>query len=455
MTHYWIAKTKNAFFLLVVSTLWLACQKNTDLVPAGFVGARNGYQTLYDTTIDLRAYTVKMDSVITSRLSAYAIGTINDPAFGTSSAALITQVSLPGNGFSWGNGVFKLDSSVLQLRFRNLLSSDGTYFKDYYGDKNAIHTLKVYLLDENLRTDSTYYSSRNYKTTGVVMGSWTGKFNFTDTLTIKQGSQTVVIPPHIRIPMNQTFNDLLYGAELRGEFASQSAFKAAFKGFVVVDESNFGPGGGTIVYVRLNSDVTALTAFYKDSMAADFPIIGGNNGVDASYNYYNHSNVPADLLQAIGSGSHRDTGFVQPLAGTKLRIEIPNLFDAFSNPKLAINGAELTFTPQSGSFTETYPLPIVMSLVGSDSLGKNKFLKDQITEGTNYYGGKLNNNKYSFNIVRHLQDLLIKYKNGANVNYGMHLIVPADNPITAERVILDTRKNSGSFKLKVTYTVIK
>jgi hypothetical protein len=455
MTHYWIAKTKYTFFFLFVSSLWFACQKNTDLVPVGFVGARNGYQTLFDTTIDLRAYTVKMDSVITSRLSAYAIGSINDPSFGTSSATLITQFSSPGNGFSWGTGVFKIDSSVLQLRFRNLLSSDGTYFKDYYGNKDAIHTLKVYLLNEDIRTDSTYYSSRNFKTNGVVMGSWTGKFNFTDTLTIKQGSRTEKIPPHIRIPMNQTFNDLLYGAELRGEFASQSAFKAAFKGFVVVDESNFSPGEGSIVYVKLNSDVTALTAFYKDTLSVDFPIIGGNNGVDASYNYYQHTNVPSDLLQGIGAGSHRDTGFVQPLAGTKLRIEIPNLFEALANPKLAINGAEIIFTPQNGSFSETYSLPTVMSLVGSDSLGKNKFLKDQITEGSNYYGGKLNNNKYSFNIVRHLQDLLIKYKDGANVNYGMHLIVPADNPITAERVILDTRKNSGSFKLKLTYTVIK
>lgn len=424
-------------------------------MPVGFVGARNEYQTLFDTTLDLRAYTVKMDSVITSRLSAYAIGSINDPALGTSSAALITQFSLPGNGFSWGSGVLKIDSSVLQLRFRNLLSSNGTYFKDYYGDKNATHTLKVYLLNEDIRTDSNYYSSRNYKTNGVVMGSWTGKFNFTDTLTIQQGSQTVIIPPHIRIPMNQTFNDLLYGAELRGEFASQTAFKAAFKGFVVVDESNFGPGEGTIVYVRLNSDATALTAFYGDSLAADFPIIGGTNGVDASYNYYQQTNVPADLLQAIGSGNHRDTGFVQPLAGTKLRIEIPNLFDALADPKLAINGAEITFTPKNGSFTETYSLPTVMSLVGSDSLGKNKFLKDQITEGTNYYGGKLSDNRYSFNIVRHLQDLLINYKSGSNINYGMHLIVPADNPITAERVIIDTRKNSGSFKLKLTYTVIK
>jgi hypothetical protein len=93
--------------------------------------------------------------------------------------------------------------------------------------------------------------------------------------------------------------------------------------------------------------------------------------------------------------------------------------------------------------------------VNSDSLGKNGFLRDQITESSIYYGGKLSGNTYSFNIVRHLQNLLIRYQNGSNINYGMNLIVPADNPLTAERVLLNTRKNSGSFKLKLTYTVIR
>jgi hypothetical protein len=108
----------------------------------------------------------------------------------------------------------------------------------------------------------------------------------------------------------------------------------------------------------------------------------------------------------------------------------------------------------SGSVNDFFTLPASMSLLGSDSLGKNVFLKDQFYESTAYYGGQLSNNQYKFNIVRHLQYLLDEKKKGRDYNYGMNLIIRADDPLTAQRTVLDTRKNSGTLKLKLTYTVI-
>lgn len=420
-----------------------------------FVGARNQFNTSFsDTLIELSAYSVQMDSVITSRLTAMAIGSINDPLLGISKASLITQYALPGNEFSWG-GVTKLDSVVLQLRFRNSLATNGTALEDYYGNKDLVHILKVYLLKEDIKIDSLYYSTRQYKTDGIEMGSFTGKYNFKDSLTLNLGSEKVILPPHLRITMNSTFKELLYNGEKNGSFTSNATFKDNYKGLVIVDETPVNAGEGAIVYVKLTSDVTALTAYYSDSLAADFPILGGLRGSEAAYNYYEHKDVPSSILQKSFKGNHRDTGFVQPLTGSKLRIEFPNLFNVLNNPKLAINGAEIVFTPLAGSFSNPYTLPASLSLVGSDSLGKNIFLKDQFTESSSYYGGVLLNNAYSFNIVRHLQFLLDEQKKGFNYNYGMNLIVRADDPVTAQRVILDTRNNKGTFKLKLTYTVIK
>jgi hypothetical protein len=456
MTLCYSAKTRN-FFLLTFLILGLfSCKKDTDSVGASFVGSRNQFNTNFsDSIIELKAYSVQMDSIITSQLTAIAIGKINDPAFGVTNASLITQYALPGNEFSWG-GASKLDSVVLQLRFRSSTKSDGTALEDYYGNKDLVHHLKVYLLTESISIDSSYYSTRKYLTDGVEMGSFVGKFNFTDSVKINLGSESVIIPPHIRISMNSTFKQLLFNGEQNGSFSSDAKFKESYKGLVVVDETPLSPGEGAIVYVKLTSDVTALTAYYKDSLAADFPILGGLRGSEASYNYYEHSNVPSSLLQNAFSGNHRDTAYIQPLTGSKLRIELPNLYNIFNNPKLAINGAQIVFTPLPGSFNTTYTLPASMSLVGSDSLGKNVFLKDQFTESGNYYGGLLlSNNQYQFNIVRHLQYLLDEQKKGYNYNYGMNLIIRADDPVTAQRVILDTRKNAGTFKLKLTYTVIK
>jgi hypothetical protein len=126
-----------------------------------------------------------------------------------------------------------------------------------------------------------------------------------------------------------------------------------------------------------------------------------------------------------------------------------------NDKKIALNGAEILFTPLAGSFNDTYTLPSSISLVGSDSAGRNIFLKDQFSESGLYYGGTLVNNRYKFNIVRHLQNILneSKAQNGFK-DYGMNLIIRADDPVSAQRIIFDTRRNNGTFKLKLTYTVI-
>jgi hypothetical protein len=184
--------------------------------------------------------------------------------------------------------------------------------------------------------------------------------------------------------------------------------------------------------------------------------VGGIRGSEAAYNYYYQTNVPSGLIQVPFFGIHQDRGYVQALNSTKLRIEIPNLTAVLSNPRIALNGAEILFTPLPGTFNDKYTLPASISLVGSDSVGRNVFLKDQFTESGLYYGGTLSNNVYRFNIVRHLQNILneTKKQNGFK-DYGMNLIIRADDPVSAQRIIFDTRRNNGTFKLKLTYTVIK
>lgn len=455
MILYCKVKIKQFIFFVGAILLIGSCKKDAGSVGADFVGIRNKFTTDTTTSILLTAYTVKMDSLVSSKLTAMALGRINDPAFGINNAAIITQFSLPGNEFSWG-GASKLDSVILQLRYRNAKQTDGTTLPDYYGDKDAVHQFKVYLLTEDIRTDSAYYANRKYKTDGIEMGSFSGKLNFTDSVPINLGTQKIKFPPHIRIPMNNTFKNLLFEGESKGLFSTNLKFKEAFKGLVVVDETATQAGEGAIVYVRLTSDYTSLTAYYKDSLAAAFPIIGGIRGSEAAYNYYYQTDIPAGLIQNPFTGTHRDIGYVQALNSMKLRIEIPDLANVLKNQKIALNGAEILFTPLAGSFNDKYTLPASISLVGSDSTGRNIFLKDQFSEAASYYGGTLINNAYKFNIVRHLQNILneTKDQNGFK-DFGMNLIIRADDPVSAQRIIFDTRRNNGTFKLKLTYTVIK
>jgi hypothetical protein len=445
MTHCFNARTKLFLLgLIIFSVAISSCKKDLDSLGSSLIGVRNGFQTDFDTTMDLVAYTVKMDTIKTNSLSTYALGILQDPHMGTTQADLIFQYGLPANSFTW-EGATKLDSAVLQLRFKDLDA--------LYGDPDAIHTLKVYQLDESLSTDSSYFSNRTFAKKSSEMGTWTGKFNLKDTLSLKLGSETFILPPHIRIKLNNTFETLLYGAETRGEFASTTAFKSAFKGFVIVDESNITSGNGGICYIRLSSDVTALTAYYKDTLAADFPVIPGN---EVTANSFRNFNQPNNFLQQAFHGTHRDSLFVQPLGGTKVRIEIPEKY-LKDNINKAINGAEIVFNVLEGTNDSKFTLPTKLQLVGSDSMGSNIFIKDLAFESSAYYGGTYNSSykQYRFNIARHMQYLLNEYKANRNVNYGLYLLVPVDNPFTASRVVLDSRKNLGKIRLKLTTTSVK
>ena len=444
MTHCFSDKTKLFLFVLFISIGISSCKKDLDSIGSGLIGVRNGFKTDFDTTMDLVAYTVKMDTIKTNNFSVYALGKIQDPLLGTTQADLVFQYGLPSNSLTW-EGATKLDSAVLQLRFRDLDA--------LYGDPEQIHTLKVYQLDENLSVDSSYYSNRKYLTKSIEVGSWTGKFNLKDTLKVKLGSKTTILPPHIRIRMNSVYEDLLFGGEARGDFASTTTFKSAFKGFLVVDETNLAGGTGAISYIRLSTDIAALTAYYKDTLAADFRVIPGN---EVSANKISFLNRPSNQIQEPFKGFHRDSLFVQGLAGTKIRIELPNSFFQ-NNQNKAINGAEIVFSVLEGTDNSPFTLPTKLQLVGSDSLGANIFIKDLAFESSSYYGGGYNSSykQYRFNIARHMQYLLNEYKSNRNVNYGLYLLVPVDNPFTAARVVLDSRKNLGKIRLKLTTTSVK
>ncbi len=399
---------------------------------------------MYDTTLHLNAYTVKMDSIETKNFSVYGLGKINDPDMGTTHAKLVFQYNLPNNSFTWG-GASSFDSLVLQLRFADLSA--------HYGDLDQVHTLKVYELDEDLSFDSNYYHNRKYPYNNLEVGTWTGKFNLTDTTEIILGSKTFYLPPHIRINLNAAFAQKLIQAETAGSFSSTSNFKKAFKGFLVVDESNLGANKGGIAYIRLNSNVTALTAYYKDTLAADFPVIAGS---EIAANAIEHSNLPVNFLQASFTGSHRDSLAVQSLFGTKIRLDLIDLIDSLGDKKIAINGAEIIFTVLGDN--AGFPLPERLQLVASDTLGYNIFTKDLAYEAAAYYGGTLYAGKeYRFNIARHIQYLLSEYKSGKDLKKlsGLFLFIPVNNPFTAARIMLDGKKDSGKIKLKLTYTVLR
>ncbi len=439
-------------FLFSISIFFFSCKKDLGTVGANLIEVRNNLNPLFNDTLNLSAYTTQMDSLSTGFLNYYILGAINDLDFGETKSDIVTSFSLPGDVETFSLDSVKIDSVVLQLHYGSKLN--------FYGDLNSTHTIKVYELAQSLSKDSTYHSTRKPVSKTTAIGDFSGKFNLNDSIKNTFYNPTTKVPPCFRIKLNADAG--VFQQKFRTKL-QKSSLSTLFSGLVISDETNFNSNQGAFVYFNFGSIYSKVIVYYNDSARAEFPISWRIPLADSDprFNYYEHKNLPNGFLQNRTNGVHRDTCFLQSMAGTKIHIDIPNSIFNFvaSNKNVAVNAAEMVFTLQDNS-TSTFAAPSRLLLISSDSLGYNNSILDAILEDSSYYGGVLIGNQYRFNIARHIQNLFYEYSFGYNVNYGLNLIVPNGTlgsifPATSSRAIFNTQKGGKNFKLNLTLTVVK
>jgi hypothetical protein len=427
------------FFLLV------SCRKNEDTVGSDFIGARVGFDVQSSDTSSAIAYTSLHDSFPTNKLSYYMLGTMNDPNFGTITAAIATQIGIPSIGFE-GFKKFTIDSIVLQLKYAGSSS--------LYGNSSTTQIFKVYELSEGL-PETGLYSNKSYQKNSVAIGTcYTNLTHLGDSVPLTLNGQTVNLAPHIRIKLDDAGFVSKFQNTDSSVYIDNKVFLSFLKGLYIVPE--IGPlsvGQGGIAYMNLASATTSMVVYYNGSFKAEFPISSINTLKGNTFSHSFSSNI---VTQPAMGGTHKNTCYVQPGGGLKTRILFPHLFDFAKNKNIAITGAEVTVNIDQTVDTSVYKLPVRLLLNSSNSFGALEQPIDLVTvDGIAYYGGYYNSNgTYSFNIQREIQYWFNQYKNkNTSINYGLNLIVPSDNPVGANRAVLDTR--AGKVKLKLSYTVIK
>ncbi len=444
-------KTKLLLLLLLIGSITPSCHKNENTVGDDFVGALVGFDVKSIDTTQIIAYTSIDDSVLTRYTSYYLMGSMNDPDFGTAHSSIITQYMPPTLSSGWDNSSIHIDSIVLQLRYV------GPTFK--YGNLNSTQTIRVYELAEDINADSSYRSDRNYQYDATKpIGTWQGVFNLEDSIRYTYAGQAVSLAPHLRIKLDAPEYINKFTSANSAVFASTGAFQAYFKGLVIAPDWSPTPGQGGIAHIDLKTDsylrnmITSVVVYYDSVQKVEFPIYPDDN---IKYNKFSHEHTGTIPIQPRMGGVHSDVNYVKSMAGLKTRILLPNIFDYTKQQNIAINGAEMIIPLVQGSTSDMYSAPVSIRLFASDSLGRNQIITDAFS-GLDYYGGVYNSSskQYSFNIIRHVQNLLTQYKqHGLNYNYGLNLFIQADNPVSASRAIIDTRP--GKIKLKLSYTVIK
>ena len=274
-----ISKKFILFSIFFSCVIFSSCKKKDSLVGKGVLNPEDYLNGITTDTFDLETYTIAEDSTITSNPPNTVLGSYKDPKFGGFDASFYTQFRLVSINPDFGDpNQIIIDSFVLALKYAG-----------YYGDLSP-QTFEIYRLNEDLNSDSTYYSfsEKGVKSSNLVpfgMGTITPKPN---QVTIVGGDS---LDAQLRIHVDTNFARLLIEESNSGtSFSSNEAFLNFFKGFYIKTNNNSqGSGTGAVFYFNLNDAASKLTMYFHsagvsksydllmNSTCADFTRISINN----------------------------------------------------------------------------------------------------------------------------------------------------------------------------------
>ena len=375
------------------------------------------FNVLFSDTSTIVAKTVLEDSIRADEPILNLLGSYADPVFGYTAASFYTQFSMTTNNVTFASP-FVADSLVLTIGYVGS-----------YGPDLSEQTVNVYKLIEDMSEDSAYYSNRDFDYDPSDLAGIP--------ITPQSGDSVITLK----------LNDPVFTAN-NTSFVDNAAFQSFFKGLYITTDTSM-PGG--ILYLDLVSPYTKLTLYYNDSMSFDFLV----DIESARTNRFTHDYTGTEVDQQLQNPALGDSYvYVQPMAGVKVEIQMPHLFDWVKNQNVAINKAELILDVYDDGSLITYPNPENLFILGA---GANPIITDQY-EGASFFGGTYDatHKRYSFNIARYIHEILY---NGRE-NDGMYLIIPNNllstgSVVSANRVVIGGPKNSEQkMSLNLIYTIL-
>ncbi len=441
------------FFLLAFS----ACKKEASNIGIGFIPNAGNSNSITETFLDISVRSIHEDSLRTDTLNTNILGAINDPIFGTTSAGLIVQPLLSEAGDDLSGEI--VDSVILRLKYDKAQIIGGVEHVIKYGDLNTDIELNVYRLLDELAPEDKYYSDFE-PSLGELVGTFSGKFEFFDSVLQVTDGDSTMLAPHLEIKLTNNFGqDIIDKSGL--VFSSAEQWLEYLNGLVIVpNASALNMGEGAFVGIEAASTQSRLIIHYADTLSREIPLGPASERI----NFYNYDDQSVNITaQKQGSG-HFNTTYIQSLGASKIRIDIPALDTLIERgEKIVINEAVLKVNVDKATVEENYPAPARLILFKPGTDGLNSAIIDYIDDilppsgwfGHTNYGGTydIEDKSYDFHFNRHLQGLIEEYINtGVNHFDGFYLAIPSDFPITPSRAVLDTDPSNEGIKVSVTYT---
>lgn len=390
--HYFLLFGVVLFFSGIVAS----CTKKPTQIGDGII-PDSTLTAYYTDTMGIRTYSTPFDSVSSNEKSYYIVGTMTDPAFGTTESGFYTQLGQAVTHERFGPNP-KVDSLVLMLAYSTV-----------YGDTNSILRLHVYELNEDLGTDSTtYYSNKIPGHNLTDYANYTFHPNINNQIILNNGTDTV--NGVIRVNLNKidpTLANKLMATDTT-DLDSNYLFINYFKGLYVT--ADLVSGKGALVSFNPASLNTQLGLYYHNDTvdSLSFYYVYGTGMAYANHYAHDYTKGSTELQQQV---LQHDTTlglqqyYVQGLSGIKTIIKFPNIRKLARLGKIGINEAK--FILPGKEVNPYYGAPTTLTLLKITSDTSYSTLTDE-NEGTNYFGGTYDSlsNSYQFRITRYIQSLV-------------------------------------------------
>ena len=412
--------------IILPALLLSSCEDEATPLGKNLIYSKDSIMIMYDHSVFANPYLFSTDSA--ANFDYGLAGSYLDPLFGFTKVDFVTQL-VPLAERKDLDATVKINSLTLTLVVDKA---------NNYGNTSTLQDLYVFLLLKSIEQATSYNNINIYDgyvdTTNLLTANAVPVQVSGTTNTITIALDTAKAKSYL---LGASVDDSVFNSN------NIVAFRNFFKGFYITTKNN---DNGAIL--RFNLLESTMDLAYNDSLSLRF----GINQYCSRINLYYHDYSTAVFANRLNDTSYRDSlSYIQAMAGVQSIIHFGNIQKWKELP--LIHKAELIIPIQPDA---AYPAPQQLTLITPNNNGKLEVTPDDpYYTHTEYFGGTLKDNSYTFTITRFVYNVLAEKKNypwfyifPGTYNTNKSLIYSAD---IANRVVIKTGQAKNGMKIKITY----
>ena len=335
--------------------------------------------TISSNSSNLIDFNNESEESLINNASLNLLGELEDSYFLKNKASFITQILLPETNLTLEENL-TVDSVILSYNYSN-----------YYGNLDGISSIEVRKIEQDVYSDSIYYSN------DFSYNDFAQLLNIAEDYYISFDS----LNPLVRIKINNDIGQqiLALGNTI---LSNNNDFLDDFKGLFVSAQAQ-----NTILYLNPLATNSNFSIYYHNDLDSANTLSFQLDGNAARTNVFEKV-ISNDIL------NNKENIYIESMSGYKCNISFTDL-DTLQKilAGKVVNQAIMSFELDNNLIINDIIPHSQLHLARLDSDGNIIDLTDYVIEGSSFFGGRLENNIYNFNITRYFHELLF---NGTYTN---------------------------------------